>query len=126
MRTGFARLRFPRLIPLHPLALAAVPLLVLYTRNVKEGISVGDLLGPMGVVLGATAATMALLSLILRSVRRGALVATGLVTLFFAFGPLTDALGAGTLAQAGVLVASAVLAIAAGVAVARAATPTIV
>src|SRR5207253_2970337 len=98
---------------------------VLYTRNVKEGISVGDLLGPMGVVLGAAAATMAALSLILRSVRRGALVASGLVTLFFAFGPVTDALGAGTLAEASVLIVAVLLTIAAGVWAARARAPTV-
>jgi hypothetical protein len=119
------RLRISRPVPLHPLAFAAVPLLVLYARNVREGVPVRDLLGPMGVVLGVTVAIVVALSVTLRNVRKGALVGSLLVALFFAFGPVTDALGAGGRTEIAVLVVSVAMAVGAGVAVARARAGTV-
>ncbi len=119
------RLRVSRPVPLHPPAFASVPLLVLYARNVKDGVAVRDLIGPLAVVLLATVVAAAVLSLALRSVRKGALLASLLVALFFAFGPATDAAGDTTTVEVAILAASVCLIAAAGVALWRARPSTV-
>jgi Sulfatase len=115
------RIPLRRPIPFHPFGLAAVPLLILYARNVREGASIHDVVGPILLVLAVTAGVTILATLAFRgNARRGALVATALVVLFFAFGPVTNALGATTTSQALTVGFAVALAVGAAVLVARA------
>ena len=77
-----------RPLPLHPLLLAGLPVLILYANNLKYGVSIHDLLGPLGVVLaGAAVVTSAAWLFLRRDLLRGALAASVVVVLFFAYGP---------------------------------------
>jgi hypothetical protein len=84
-----AELASPRRpLPLHPLLLAGLPVLILYANNLKYGVSIHDLLGPLGVVLaGAAVVTSAAWLFLRRDLLRGALAASVVVVLFFAYGP---------------------------------------
>jgi hypothetical protein len=87
-------LRLRRPVPLHPLLFAAVPVLVLYAGNVRQGVSVRDVLGPLGLIVGVTVGVFAVLWLAFRGNGwKAALVTSLLVVLFFAFGPTVGGLG---------------------------------
>jgi len=86
------RLTVRRPLPLHPLLLAGLPVIILYANNLKYGVSVRDLLGPLFVVLaGAAVVTLAAWFFLRRNVLRGALAASLVVVLFFAYGPFAGA-----------------------------------
>ena len=88
------KLRTRRPLPLHPLGFAAVPVMVLYARNVKQGASIHDALAPLLLVLGVTAGALLLLTVAFGgNGRKAALLGSAIVALFFAFGPATNALG---------------------------------
>jgi hypothetical protein len=75
---------------LHPLLAGAFPVVFLFAANINEQITLEPLLGPLAVAVGGAAvaavAIVAALRLFGVEPARGALVATLLVALFFAYG----------------------------------------
>src|SRR5688500_13021617 len=80
-----------RQLIVHPLLFAAFPILYLYAHNIQEGVSVGDLLRSLAVVLGATALLFGGAMLLLRDVRKAGLAVSALVLLFFSYGHVYEA-----------------------------------
>jgi len=81
----------PGRIPLHPLLFAAYGVLFLYAANLDEVLPV-DAAAPLIWSVVTAAIILAVLGLVFRSVRRGAIVASVLVIGFFAFGHVATAL----------------------------------
>jgi Sulfatase len=121
------KLSIRRPLPLHPLGFAAVPVLVLYARNVKQGASVHDALGPLFLVLAVTAGALLVLGLAFRgNGRKAALIGSALVALFFAFGPVAGALGASDAAEIATLAVEACLIAGVATLVVRARAPAVI
>lgn len=80
-----------RIWPFHILLFAAYPVLSLYARNTAL-FPAEDLWRPLGVVVLVGIVLCAVLSLVLRSLDRGATGASVAVVGFFSFGPLCDVL----------------------------------
>jgi hypothetical protein len=101
-------------VPLHPLLFAAFAVLFLYAANLHEVLPVDAAL-PLARNVAGAALVLAVLSLVFRSVARGAIVATAIVVAFVAFGHVaTVATGSGLddrlqLVAWGVVVAAAVV-----------------
>ena len=79
---------FPALlkrIPLHPLLFAAYAVLFLYSVNLDRVLPV-DAIAPLARVVAVTAVLTAGLALLLRDIRKGAIVATAIVVAYFGFG----------------------------------------
>jgi hypothetical protein len=72
-------------IPFHPLLLAAYAVLFVYAANIGEVLP-RDLIGPLTQALVAALIVLAVASLLLRDVRRGAVVATAIVVVVGFFG----------------------------------------
>jgi hypothetical protein len=83
--------RWRRQLIVHPLLFAAFPILYLYAHNIQEGVSAGDLLRSLTVVLGATAVLLAGAMLLLRDARKAGLLVSALVLLFFSYGHVYEA-----------------------------------
>jgi len=83
--------RWRRQLIVHPLLFAAFPILYLYAHNIQEGVSVGDLLRSLAVVLGATALLFGGAMLVLRDTRKAGLIVSALVLLFLSYGHVYDA-----------------------------------
>ena len=79
-------------LPLHPLLFAAYPVLRLYEDNMTE-IEPAEMVVPLLVFVGVTALGMGLLTLLLRDVRRAAIVASAVVVPTTMFGLLFDVVG---------------------------------
>ena len=75
-----------RPLPLHPLLFAAFPVLFLFAENAVQQVTLDPLWLPLGAAVGAASVLLVVASLVLRSVLRGAFVATVAVVLFFSFG----------------------------------------
>ena len=75
-----------RQFAVHPLLFAAFPVLYLYVHNIQEGVSTGDLLRTLALVVGATGILLAIATLVLRDQRKAALAVSALVLLFFSYG----------------------------------------
>jgi len=90
--TGEDEPKQKRQLVLHPLLFAAFPVLYLYAHNIQEGVSGGDLLRSLVLVIGATAILFALAFLLLRDQRRAGLAVSALVLMFFSYGHVYDAL----------------------------------
>jgi hypothetical protein len=113
-------------IPLHPLLFAAYAVLFLYAANLDEVLPV-DAAAPLARAVVAAAALTAVLGLVLRDVRKGAIVATAIVVAYFAFGHVAGflaGLGLGDAAQLGawgiVVLATSIFAVRASSRVAQA------
>jgi hypothetical protein len=90
-------------VPLHPLLFAAYAVLFLYSANLDEVLPI-DAAAPLARALGAAGALTALAAVVLRDVRKGAIVATSIVVAFFGFGhvaPSLSGVGLGDGAQLG-------------------------
>ncbi len=88
---GRHRPRGLRPIPFHPVLLAAYPVLFLFAQNLSE-VNLGETYQP---ILRATTVAIAItlgVGLLLRDLRRGALVASTGVVLWFAYGYIEDLL----------------------------------
>lgn len=73
-------------LPIHPLGMAAFPVVFLFAENIADQLTLAPLWGPLGLsVLGALAA-LVLCAVALRDPLRGALLASLLVAMFFSFG----------------------------------------
>jgi len=72
-------------VPIHPLLFAAFAVLFLYAANLHEVLPVDAAL-PLARNVAGAALVLAILSVVFRSVARGAIVATAIVVAFVAFG----------------------------------------
>jgi hypothetical protein len=77
-----------RPIAFHPLLFAAFPVLALFAANVREGVSVADVLPSLAVVLVATGVLLAASAVAFGSLARAAILISGWVVLFFSYGHL--------------------------------------
>jgi hypothetical protein len=75
-----------RQLVVHPLLFAAFPVLYLYAHNIQEGVSFGDLVRSLGIVVGGTAVLFAVAALALRNPRKAGLAVSALVLVFFSYG----------------------------------------
>lgn len=82
---GSSRVAFLTRTPLHPLLFAAYAVLFLYSANLDEVLPV-DAAAPLARAVVAAAALTAVLALVLRDVRKGAIVTTAIVVAYFGFG----------------------------------------
>ncbi len=78
-------------IPVHPILFAAYAVLFLYAANLNEVLPV-DAEAPLGRAILGAAIALAVCSLLLRNVRRGAIVASALVIAFYAYGHVSPAI----------------------------------
>ncbi len=78
-------------VPLHPVLLAAYLVLHLYAENLSEVLLV-DVVSPLARSVGGALVAFAIASLVFRSARRGALVASAGVVAFHAYGHAAPAL----------------------------------
>jgi hypothetical protein len=89
-RTGGRETRYARRIVPHPLLFAAYPVLFLFGQRFDE-VAPGELWLPLGVALLGGAVTYALAGRLLGS-ERGAILASAIVFVFFAFGRVANRL----------------------------------
>jgi hypothetical protein len=85
-RPGSPQPRSWSAVPLHPLLLAAFPVLFLFAENAVQQVTLDPLWLPLGAAVGGAAVAMVLAAGLLRDWVRGALLASLLVALFFSFG----------------------------------------
>jgi hypothetical protein len=85
-RGKHARVR--RVPPVHPLLFAAFPVLFLWAHNLEEGITFGDVVRPLALVIGGAAVVWLMGIVVLRSVDKASLVVSIFVLLFFSYGYL--------------------------------------
>jgi hypothetical protein len=81
-----------RPLPLHPLLLAAYPVLFLYGQNIGE-LEPSDLIGPLVVIVAAALALLLVGAPVLGDARRAALVVSALAAALLLYGHLAGALG---------------------------------
>jgi hypothetical protein len=120
---GIARLTR---LPVHPLLFAAYAVLFLYAENLDEVLPV-DAAAPLARGVAAAAVATALLGLLFRDLRKGAIISTSLVVAFFGFGHVAGFLSGFGLDDASQLAAWFVVVIATFIFAlrARAAIPTV-
>ena len=75
-----------RPFPVHPLLLAAFPVLFLFAENVVEQVSTAPLWLPLAAALAWASVLLVTASAVLRDWRRGAVAASTLIVLVFSFG----------------------------------------
>ena len=73
-------------VPLHPVMVAAVPVLFLFAENVEQQLTLAPLWAPLGLSLAIGAGTLLGCALLLRRWHLGAVLASWLLILFFSFG----------------------------------------
>ena len=78
-------------LPLHPFFFAAYAVLLLYSSNLADVLP-HDVIPPLVLAIGGAGAALLIATLVLRDPRRGALVASAFVGVFFAFGYTADPL----------------------------------
>ena len=81
-----------RALVVHPLLFAAFPVLFLWAHNLQEGVTFGDVVRLLAVVIAGAAALWLLGALVLRSPSRSALAVSILVVMFFSYGYLYQGL----------------------------------
>src|SRR6185437_13010738 len=99
-------------IPLHPLLFAAYAVLFLYSANLDRVLPV-DAIAPLTRAVAAAAVVTAVLALLLRDRRKGAIVATAIVVAYFGFGHVAGFLAGRGITDAAQLGAWAVIVVAA-------------
>ena len=92
LRRGLATPWRDRRFPLHPLLLAAWPVLFLYGANIGE-LNLGDLVGPLVVIVGAALALLVVGGYVLRDGRRAALIVSALAAALLLYGHVAGLLG---------------------------------
>jgi hypothetical protein len=80
-------------LPLHPLLIAAFPVLFLFVENAVQQVTLSPLWAPLAASVAVAAGTLVLCGLLLRDRMRGALLATLLLALFFSFGHVWNLVG---------------------------------
>src|SRR4051794_7129275 len=110
-----------RRIPLHPLLFAAYAVLFLYSVNLDLVLPV-DAVAPLARAVAAAAVLTAVLALLLRDIRKGAIVATAVVVAYFGFGHVAGFLTPRGISEAAQLAAWAPIVVATIIFVLRAAS----
>lgn len=83
--------RFLRVVPFYPVALAAYPVLRLYTDNIAD-VALRDVVMPLAVVVALTTIGLLMLGLAWRAPARAAIVVTAIAVPFMTYGLAADAL----------------------------------
>ncbi len=78
-----------RPFPFHPMLLAAYPVLFLFSENLAE-VAVGETFQPILRAVAVAGAITIVAGLLLRDLRRGALIASAMVIVWFTFGHVMD------------------------------------
>jgi hypothetical protein len=91
-RRGLAMPWRERQLPLHPLLIAAWPVLFLYGANIGE-LSLADLVGPLAAIVGAALALLVVGAYVLRDGRRAALIVSALAAALLLYGHVAGLLG---------------------------------
>ena len=73
-------------LPIHPLLLAAYPVVFLFATNAADQVTLDPLWGPLAIAVGGAAVVLALFTLALQDWHRAALLTTVLVAGFFGYG----------------------------------------
>ncbi len=73
-------------MPVHPLLVAVAPVLFLFAENMSDQVVLGPLWEPLAMSLALGAGAFIVSSFALRDIRRGGLLATLALALFFSFG----------------------------------------
>ena len=73
-------------LPIHPLLVAAYPVVFLFATNAADQVTIDPMWAPLSVAVGGAALLLALTTLALRDWHRAALVTTVLVAAFFGYG----------------------------------------
>ncbi|MGH2417189.1 MAG: hypothetical protein ACRDFY_02550, partial [Candidatus Limnocylindria bacterium] len=73
-------------LPVHPLLLAAYPVVYLFASNAAEQITMAPLWGPLAAAVGGGMVALAIAAVVARDWHRGALIASVLVIGFFGYG----------------------------------------
>src|SRR5687768_18355043 len=81
-----------RPLPVHPLLLAAYPVLFLYGQNLGE-LQPSDLVGPLAAIVGAALAGLIVGAYLVRDSRRAALVVSALAAMLLLYGHVAGILG---------------------------------
>jgi hypothetical protein len=102
-------------VPLHPVMVAAFPVLFLFAENAEEQVTLAPLWQPLLVCVAGGLATLLVMGAMLRDWRRGALLASLLLALFFSFGHAWQLLGGDLGARWGLAAGWFALAIVGGV-----------
>jgi len=102
---------FLRRVPLHPLLFAAYAVLFLYSANLALVLPV-DAAAPLARAVAVTAVLTAGLGLVLRDLRKGAIVATAIVIAYFGYGHVAGFLAGRGIGDTAQLAAWAVIVIA--------------
>jgi hypothetical protein len=91
-RPSFGRIDWPT-VPLHPLGMAAFPVVFLFAENAAQQVSLRPLWGPLALALLGGLVTLLVCSALLRDWLRGALLASLVLALFFSFGHAWNLVG---------------------------------
>lgn len=83
---------------IHPLVLAVIPTLFLYSSNIDE-VPLTDILVPLGLTLGAALLLLVALRLILKDWEASSFIVSITLILFFTYGRLVEALGGSIVVQ---------------------------
>ncbi|MCH7990266.1 MAG: hypothetical protein IID46_14085 [Planctomycetes bacterium] len=83
-------------LPIHPVLFAIHPALFLYLHNWERGLSIHQLIRPLGFTLATVLVLWFLLGSLLRSATKGALAASGFTFFFFAYKPAAEQFGLAT------------------------------
>jgi hypothetical protein len=73
-------------LPIHSIAVAAFPVLFLFAENAEQQVTLAPLWGPLAMAVAGGLGTLLACAALLHDWRRGALLATLLLALFFSFG----------------------------------------
>jgi hypothetical protein len=87
-----------RRVPLHPFLFAAYGVLYLYSQNLEEVLPV-DVVAPVARGLLIALVATAILAVMYLGVRRGAIVATAIVAVYYGYGHVAEGLGDAGLGQ---------------------------
>lgn len=103
-----------RSLPIHPLLVAIYPVAYLFAANAATQVTLDPLWIPLALSLLIGAGVYLVAVLILRDVRRGALLASLALSLFFTFGHVWNVVGEALIARRWLIAAYAVLALIGG------------
>ncbi|HEX6139966.1 MAG TPA: hypothetical protein VF013_05805 [Candidatus Limnocylindria bacterium] len=96
-------------LPLHPVGIAAVPVLFLFAQNAEQQVTLAPLWAPLGLALAGSVAALLVFSVLFRDRLRGALAASLVLALFFTYGHAWNLLGSPTDGRGWLAVAYAAL-----------------
>lgn len=73
-------------LPIHPLLVAAYPVVFLFATNAADQVTIDPMWGPLAMAVGGAAVVLALSTIVLRNWHRASLITTVIVAAFFGYG----------------------------------------